>query len=310
MTRARPGRLIFLIGITLVGAVLLAIAAVWQSRETQRRAAGSPAPAWRSADRSVTYLEAQIRAFAPSDSAGWRRAVACLQALDLLPSGTSDPARARMTRTMNSGHAFDAEISVTRRTAAPQLELEFELTRPGQAQLRLRLDVRAGTIAAVRQADAASSSWQPWNGAPELPLSLGDLPVAEVLALAHAFGSGRLRPVGAVETLGAQPQLVLETMDFESAPGTEPAAGDPTNDTAGARAWAYVDAATCALRSVRVFDSKGFVVRMYEDLGWVESGARMRLSQLRVTSMPNNSHTVFRHLKPQPPSYSNRTDNP
>jgi hypothetical protein len=164
----------------------------------------------------------------------------------------------------------------------------------------LQVDVRGGAIAAVRQTDAATAAGQAWSDARGLPVAFGDLPLEEAVALAHAFAHGAWRPLGRVDALGAEPQLVLESA-LKLAPDLEPGgAGTPAPagaDTAGAtgtRAWAYVDAATAALRSVRVLDAADFVVRTYEDLMWASAVSPRRLASFRVTSNAHASHTLFR----------------
>jgi hypothetical protein len=93
--------------------------------------------------------------------------------------------------------------------------------------------------------------------------------------------------------MGARPQLVLEASLVSAEGGSSPSGEHNENPATGQRAFAYVDSATCALRSVRVFDGKGYVVRVYDDLVWEMSNSSLRLSELRVTSMPSSSHTVF-----------------
>jgi hypothetical protein len=292
---ARRGRRFFLGAITLLGAGLIAIAYVVQLRESQRRSAPAPEPAWRSADRSVAFLQHQLRPRATGDSIATARIVACVRASKPLDS-TTDPLRVRMIRSLNSGHEFDSEIVLTCRAVETGQDLELNVTRGGQEPFRLRLQVRAGVIAAIQQAVASPSTWQPWTGARDLPLALGDLQVDEVLELCRAFAAGEFTPLGYLDGMGARPQLVLETK-LAPRQRTSPESGEHIDTpAAGERALAYVDSATCDLRGVRVLDAKGYVVRVYENMVWEMSGSRPRLSELQVTSMPSSSHTVFHRV--------------
>jgi len=293
----RRDRRFFLGSITLLGACLVAIAYVVQLRESQRRSAPAPEPAWRSAERSVAFLKHQLRPLAAGDSVVPAR-LHNDKFLDL----TTDSICVRMIRSLNTGHAFESEITVNCRVVESGQNIELNVTREGHEPVRLRLEVRAGAIAAIQQADAASSTWQPWNGAQDLPLAIGDLQVGEVLELCRAFAGGKFKPLGYLAGMGARPQLVLET-SLALADSTSPRS-DPHNENpaAGERALAYVDSATCDVRSVRVFDAKGFVVRVYEDLVWETSDSRPRLSQLQVTSIPSNSHTMFHRVTVQHPA--------
>jgi len=287
--RTRMARRSLLFGFTLLGAALLVIAAVLQSRETQRRSAPPPEPAWHSADRSAAYLLSQLQPLAAGDSATTRRALACLRACAFLDTAT-DSTFVRMTRTMNSGHEFDGAFEVRCRATATGQDLEFTLIREGHEPVRLGVEVRAGAVAVVHHAE-------PWKAAADLPLALGDLQIAEALALGQAFAAGALQPLGVLQGLGARSQIVFEVTGFmpaqpASAESSERDAGSAT----GARALVYVDAATCGLRSVRVLDTKGYVVRVYEDLTPTTENANARIAAFRVTSLPSSSHTVFRRV--------------
>jgi len=292
---ARRDRRFYLGAITLLGAGLVAIAFGLQLRDSQRRSAAAPEPAWRSADRSAAFLERLLRPLAAGDSIVPPRVLAGLRACTLLES-TADPIRVRMNRRLNSGHEFEAEIVLTCRTVATGQDLELNVTHGIQEPIRLRVEVRAGAITAISQAVANSTAWQLWTGAQDLPLALGDLQLAEVLQLCGAFAGGKFRPLGYLDGMGARPQLVLATSLVPAERATL-RSGEP-NDTpaAGERALAYVDSATCDLRSVRVLDVKGYLVRVYDNLVWETSNSRPRLSELQVISNPSNSHTVFHRV--------------
>jgi hypothetical protein len=285
------GRRSLLLGFTLLGAALVAIAAVLQSRDSQRRAAAPPAPAWHSADRTAAYLQSQLEPLAAGDSASTRRALAGLRACQFLDT-TPGSATLHMTRSMDSGHEFDAVIGVNSRPAATGQDLEFALLREDQEPIRLRVEVRAGAVAAVHHAGRDATAWEPWNMAADLPLALGDLQIAEALALGHAFAAGTLQPLGVLRGLGARPQIVFETTRFAAAETGEKDAGN----AAAARALVYVDLSLGRLRSVRVLDADGYVVRVYEDLTPVAADAMTRIAAFRVTSRPSSSHTVFRRV--------------
>jgi hypothetical protein len=289
---ARRDRRFYLGATALLGAGLLAVALMLQIGESRRRAAPAPEPAWRSADRSATFFEHQLRPLAAGDSIVSQRVLARLRACNLLES-TTDPIRMRMTRSLNSGHEFEAEIAMTCRAAETGQDIELNVTRGSQEPVRLRVELRSGAITAISQAVATPSAWQPWTGAQDLPLALGDLQVGEVLELCRAFAGSTFKPLGYLDGMGARPQLVLDTS--LAAPERTAPQSVAHNETpsAGARALAYVDSATCDLRSVKVLDVKGYLVRVYDDLRWEMTDSRPRLSELQVTSMPNSSHTVF-----------------
>ena len=58
---------------------------------------------------------------------------------------------------------------------------------------------------------------------------------------------------------------------------------------------APVDSVTAELRAVSVLDASGHRVRSYADFEW-ESTSPRRLRSIRVTSLPNRSHTLFRRV--------------
>ena len=297
---ARRDRRFYLRATALAGGSLLAIAFVLQRGESRRRSAPAPEPAWRSADRSAAFFEHQIRPLAAGDSIVPPRILAGLRACKLNES-TFDPIRVRMTRSLNSGHEFEAEIVMTCRAVETGQNLELNVTRGDQEPVRLRVEVRAGAITAISQAVAQSSAWQPWTGAQDLPLALGDLQMGEVLELCRGFAGERFKPLGYLGGMGARPQFVLE-MSLAPTGRTALRSREPAaTPTAGERALAYVDSATCNLRSVKVLDVKGFVVRVYDDLVWEMSDSRPRLRELQVTSMPSSSHTVFHRVVAEHP---------
>lgn len=279
-----------LAAVALLGAFLAGAGYFLQVRDSRLRSAPAPEPAWRSADRSAAFLEQQIRPLAAGDSTRSRHALARLQACTILPA-TNDSLRLRLIRSLNSGHEFDSEILLTRQAVKNGYDLELNRMREAKEPAGLRIAVRAGAVEAVSQGAGTPPIWGAWTGATQLPLALGDLQMGEVLELCRAVAGGEVQALGYLDGMGAQPQLLLEA---NLAP---PRGGSSSeNPAAGARAIAYVDSATCALRSVRVLDEKGFVVRVYDGLIWQTLDSGARLSQVRVTSMPSNSHTLLHRI--------------
>lgn len=291
--RKLASRRFLLVATTLVGAGLLAIAGVLQQREAQRAAAPLPEPAWRSADRSAAFLRNQLRPFAAADSAALARVAGHLHGCRFLDPAT-DPIHFHMTRALNSGHEFEAEVVLARRALPEGQQLELRVRRGNGAALHLRVGLQDGAIVAVEQATDSAATWRPWTGRQDLPLALGDLQLDEVLELGRAFDRGALVPVGRLEGLGSQPQFVLEaSLDTTAVLSGSPAGSTPS-PAVGAAALVYVDAQTGQVRSVRILDAKGYVVRVYEDLVWDPSGPQPFLAALQVTSIAGSSRTLFR----------------
>jgi hypothetical protein len=62
----------------------------------------------------------------------------------------------------------------------------------------------------------------------------------------------------------------------------------------------YVDAQSGQVRSVRILDAAGYVVRQYEDLVWEMAGSGSRLAAFQVMSIAASSHTQFRRGTHEP----------
>ena len=56
----------------------------------------------------------------------------------------------------------------------------------------------------------------------------------------------------------------------------------------------WLNPGSLSVRSVRVFDSRDRLVRIYEDFAYRQDAPLPRLTGFRVTSLPTESHTVFR----------------
>ena len=298
---ARWDRRLFLGATALLGATLLVAGLVLQAGDSRRRAAPPPEPAWRTTDRRAAYFEKQLRPVSAGDGVAVARVSGALRAVKFLDC-TGDSIHMRMTRSLNSGHEFDSEMVWTCRAAEAGHEVEMDMTRGSQEPLRLRMMVRVGAIARVETGTGMPPVWQPWTAAQALPLALGDLPVSEVLELAHACTRDQFKMMGFLGGLGARPQAVLEASLAQTAQDSaSTAAARVEKPAAGERALAYVDSATSELRSVRVFDAKGYLVRLYDGLVWTTTDSGARLSELQVTSVPNASHSVFHRLPAERP---------
>jgi len=295
--RARPGRGMLLGALSLLGAGLLAIASVMQVRESASRSAPKPEQAWRSADRSDAFLVNRLRRLSPADTTATQRVLARLQSCAFLDTTSI---QLHMTRRLNSGHEFDAEITVTHRAAEAGEDVELTVMRTGRDPVRLRAQLRSGEITGFEQAVTPASTWQPWTTEPGLPFAIGDLDLSECVALCRAFALGALEPLGYLCGMGAEPQLVLAANLGRAEPADDSKAAAARRETVGIGALAYVDSATSRLRRVCVLDAKGYVVRIYEDLVWDTSRSRPRLSELHVASMPSSSQTVLRRVDVAP----------
>jgi len=287
---ASPGRRRFLVSIALLGTALIAIAAVLQWRDSKQRAVPAPEAAWRTADRNAAILERSLRPLTAGDSLALSRILATRRQFDFF-GPPSTPVFFHLRRGLDSGLEFDAEIALRLRSVDSGRDIEIDVAPVNRDPVRFRIEVRGGAIAAMQQAAADSTApWQPWTGARDLPLAVGDLPVAEVLELAAQWMGTDLEPLGFLAGMGARPQYVFEMR--LSALAHAPIA-DAATSAVGSRALVYVDSATCEPRCVRVLDVRGYVVRIYEDPIWSE-GAVSRLVQFRVTALSSSSHSVFR----------------
>jgi hypothetical protein len=65
-------------------------------------------------------------------------------------------------------------------------------------------------------------------------------------------------------------------------------------DGRGTSALVYLDPDTFVPWAIRIFDSAGRLVRVYEDFQMRAGGGSIRLESFRITSVPTSSHSLFR----------------
>jgi hypothetical protein len=270
------GRRAFLLVLTVLGAGLLATAWVLDRRTSRQRPVPPMQPAWRTAERSVTFLQHQLRPLATSDSIATRRAVARLRDARVLDFGR-DTLRVRLIRRLNSGHEFESDVLLVPHAGATGHAVEVQVTRRHQPPIQFQFELREGEVASPLAGEAL--------------FAFGDLPIEEAIELRRSLEGGRFEPLGMLAGLKAEPQLILAATLGATADSS-------STSTRGRSAFAYVDSASCELRGVWVFDAQGYVVRVYDHLVW--DATRSRLAALEVSSNPNGSRTVLRSVSGSP----------
>ena len=196
-------------------------------------------------------------------------------------------------RVLASGHELEANV-----------ELLIEVNGNGDANARLIYDsvqsagekvtyralARGGALHAFRAdspGEALDALPEPVGDAP--PISLGDVRIEDVFALAHGLAQGKQRWLGRLDRENARPLWVAELR--LSGPGAR--SGDtPSDPTRAAFAVITVDAERLDLRSVRIFDADAQLHRVYDGFALECDHLRARAQGLAA-----GSHTELRvHL--------------
>ena len=307
MTRAAPWGIAFC-GALIGAGLILTIQPGGDPSPAPAATEGAPAPkapqVGSSAGPPKSHFIAHVRpvtaweAAASFDvTAAWRRAKALLGI-------ASVHIRGRLVRELASGHAFESEVVLSYEKSEDRELATLTVPRGNGVLQRYRVELRDGVITEVHvEAKAADGELRPVElpGSMSavlnqiegggLPIGIGDLSVRDALALLHALRGSNWRVLGDVRMIGSRRLIVFE-IDLEDESKATPEA--PNESLRSSSALAYVDAERWELQSLRVFDGRDRLLRLYGDFAYRDSGEGRSLAGFRVSTLPSGSHTVFR----------------
>ena len=270
----------------LVAAAALIAAGLWLLRSpppspTRGEASTPPAPVPTTGPPRSHFL-AGLPAPRPGDAERFERGLARLRSA-LADLGAVDLA-ARTRRVLRDGRDLEARFDLALRREAEGWSGTLAVPRETGA-VRYRGRWRAGRLAITSEpgeGDPPSAGRVPTR---MLPIGIGDVSAPDLVALGDALVAGRARVVAASER-GGRTELVIE-LDLVG-PQTPEA---PSSPVAGWTALAVLDATSLEPRTLRVFDPKGELTRVYSDLAFDREGPFWRPRELRAESLANASHT-------------------
>lgn len=232
---------------------------------------------------------------------------------------------ARLLRTLPSGLFFDSLLELSIRTEAENGDANNEIDPANLvAELELRITHANNGAASSESPNVVTETYggrleghhvrelRSHDGPspmgfdqrelhPNLPLSLGDLPLADLLGLRAALLDGNVDDLGELALGRSQFLRVIEIrfppylLDDERPPETD-------YTTRGASALLYIDAQRMQPRALRIFDRAGRLVRIYDHLVYAEPRSteprhddlsELRLQSIQVQSVTDGSYSTF-----------------
>lgn len=195
-------------------------------------------------------------------------------------------AEATIRRALNSGHEYDSRVRVRYEEEGDTAELRLEIERSAGERVSYEAEIWDGEVARFEVDSGDGEVSELGSGA---PVSLGDLRIEDVLALYGTLRRGTLEPLGLLERAGSRRLLVLES-DFSPFQALAGRPGPESDGERGASALVYLAADELELRTVRVFDAAGRLVRVYGNFLFDGSAPRA----FTVSSLPSKSQTLLR----------------
>ncbi len=134
-----------------------------------------------------------------------------------------------------------------------------------------------------------------------MPIGIGDLQVRDAAAFYAALQAGQFEPLGYLEGMGSRRLLVCKvplvsparSSNTKSAINTE----ESTHGVHASVALVYVRAETLVPRSIRVFDARDRLDRVYDGFEIASEDGAVRPAAMRARSIPDASHIVIRVIR-------------
>jgi hypothetical protein len=217
--------------------------------------------------------------------------------MNFIGSGLDKPekarARLRMTRVLKKGETFNSTLDATLHRQGDVYEMRLDVHREAADS--------SAFLAVFRDGELIRAQWLAVEGEslsvdPKMPIGLGDMPIREVTSFYRLMTEDGLDPIGSDSTASSGQALVLEGqfvlpgdhLDARRQEGEHAIAEEA--DIRGATAMVWLNGQDFRIETVRVFNGRERLVRVYEDFRF---GEKLRLERFSLNSIATESRTTF-----------------